>query len=135
MCMVLISRHSDKLRERRWHLIVPFCVGAVGLVLAGVFSDHVWLSLAALSIAAGGSLTTSPLFWSLPTAVLSGAAAAAGIAVINSIANLAGFVSPYMIGLVKDATGRTDVGLYVLAAVLVFGALLTWTIPAKLVNK
>jgi len=134
-CMVLISRHSDKTRERRWHLIVPFTVAATGLVLAGIFSDNVWLSLAALSMAAGGSLTTSPLFWSLPTAVLSGAAAAAGIAVINSIANLAGFVSPYMIGLVKDATGRTDVGLYVLAGVLLFGALLTWTIPAKLVNK
>jgi len=134
-CMILISRHSDRTRERRWHLIVPFSVAATGLVLAGIFSDNVWLSLAALSMAAGGSLTTSPLFWSLPTAVLSGAAAAAGIAVINSIANLAGFVSPYMIGLVKDATGRTDVGLYVLAGVLLCGALLTWTIPAKLVNK
>jgi len=134
-CMVLISRHSDKTRERRWHLIVPFSVAATGLVLAGIFSDNVWLSLAALSLAAGGSLTTSPLFWSLPTAVLSGAAAAAGIAVINSIANLAGFISPYMIGLIKDATGRTDVGLYVLAGVLLCGALLTWSIPAKLVNK
>jgi len=134
-CMVLISRHSDKTRERRWHLIVPFSVAATGLVLAGIFSDNVWLSLAALSMAAGGSLTTSPLFWSLPTAVLSGAAAAAGIAVINSIANLAGFISPYMIGLIKDATGRTDVGLYVLAGVLLCGALLTWSIPAKLVNK
>jgi len=134
-CMILISRHSDRTRERRWHLIVPFSVAATGLVLAGIFSDNVWLSLAALSLAAGGSLTTSPLFWSLPTAVLSGAAAAAGIAVINSIANLAGFVSPYMIGLIKDATGRTDAGLYVLAGVLLCGALLTWTIPAKLVNK
>jgi len=134
-CMVLISRHSDKTRERRWHLMVPFCMAALGLVLAGLFSDSVWLSLAALSLAAGGSLTTSPLFWSLPTAVLSGAAAAAGIAVINSIANLAGFISPYMIGLIKDATGRTDMGLYVLAGVLLFGAFLTWTIPAKLVNK
>jgi len=134
-CMVLISRHSDKTRERRWHLIIPFSVAATGLVLAGIFSDNVWLSLAALSLAAGGSLTTSPLFWSLPTAVLSGAAAAAGIAVINSIANLAGFISPYMIGLIKDATGRTDVGLYVLAGVLLCGALLTWSIPAKLVNK
>jgi len=134
-CMILVSRHSDKTRERRWHLIVPFSVAATGLVLAGIFSDNVWLSLAALSLAAGGSLTTSPLFWSLPTAILSGAAAAAGIAVINSIANLAGFVSPSMIGLVKDATGRTDVGLYVLAGWLLLGAFLTWTIPAKLVNK
>jgi len=134
-CMLLVSRHSDQTRERRWHLIVPFTVAAIGLVLAGLFSNNVWLSLAALSVAAGGSLTTSPLFWSLPTAVLSGTAAAAGIAVINSIANLAGFVSPYMIGLVKDATGRTDAGLYVLAGVLLFGALLTWTLPAKLVNK
>jgi len=135
ICMVLVSRHSDKMRERRWHLIVPFSVAALGLVLAGIFSDNVVLSLIALSMAAGGSLSTSPLFWSLPTAILTGATAAAGIAVINSFANLAGFVSPYMIGVVKDITGRTDMGLYVLAAVLLLGAFLTWTVPARLVNK
>ena len=133
--MFLVSRSSDRMRERRWHLIVPFCVGATGLVIAGVFSHSVPLSLAGLCLAAGGSLATSPLFWSLPTAILSSVGAAAGIAMINSFANLAGFISPYMIGLIKDQTQSASMGLYVLAGVLLFGALLTYTVPAKLVNK
>ena len=136
MCsMILVSRSSDRHRERRWHLIVPFCCGALGLVLAGIFSDDVVISLAALALAAGGSLATSPLFWSLPTAILSSVGAAAGIAMINSFANLAGFISPYMIGLIKDATQSASMGLYVLACVLLLGALLTWTVPPQLVNK
>lgn len=133
--MLLVSRSSDRMRERRWHLIVPFCCGALGLALSAAFSNNVYLSLAALALAAGGSLATSPLFWSLPTAILSSAGAAAGIALINSFANLAGFVSPYMIGVIKDATNSTDIALYVLACVLLFGAFLTYTVPAKLVNK
>lgn len=123
------------MRERRWHLIVPFCCGAAGLVLSAIFSDSVALSLAALALAAGGSLATSPLLWSLPTALLSGAGAAAGISMINSFANLAGFVSPYMIGLIKDATHSTNLAMFVLAGVLLFGAVLTYTVPAELVNK
>ncbi|QKS60639.1 MFS transporter [Cupriavidus gilardii] len=133
--MILVSRSSDRMRERRWHLIVPFGCGAAGLMLSAVFSDNVAWSLAALALAAGGSLATSPLFWSLPTAILSGAGAAAGIAMINSFANLAGFLSPYMIGLIKDATQSTNLAMFVLAGVLLMGALLTYTVPAKLVNK
>jgi D-galactonate transporter len=133
--MILVSRSSDRYRERRWHLIVPFCVAATGLVLSAVFSHNTALSLAALALAAGGSLATSPLFWSLPTAILSGVGAAAGIAMINSFANLAGFLSPYMIGLVKDATQSTNAAMFVLAGVLLCGALLTYSVPAKLVNK
>lgn len=133
--MNLVSRSSDRMRERRWHLIVPFCVGAAGLMLSAIFSGNVYLSLAALALAAGGSLATSPLFWSLPTAILSSAGAAVGIALINSFANLAGFISPYMIGLIKDATQSTNAAMFVLAGVLLFGAFLTYTVPAKLVNK
>ena len=93
------------------------------------------LAAAALALAAGGSPATSPLFWSLPTAILSSVGAAAGIAMINSFANLAGFISPYMIGLIKDATQSTNIAMFVLAGVLLFGAFLTYTVPAKLVNK
>ncbi len=133
--MNLVSRSSDRMRERRWHMIVPFCAGALGLVLSALLGGNPYLSLAALSLAAGGSLATSPLFWSLPTAILSSTGAAAGIAMINSVANLAGFISPYMIGVVKDATHSTNAAMFVLAGVLLFGAVLTYTIPAKLVNK
>ena len=75
-----------------------------------------------LSLAAAGVLTCAPLFWSLPTAFLSGTAAAAGIAIVNSVGNLAGFVSPYMVGYLKDLTQSTQSGMYVLAALLVLGA-------------
>ena len=62
------------------------------------------------------------VFWTMPAAILSGAAAAAGIALINSIGNIGGFAGPYLVGLVKDATDSTDGGLIVLAAILVIGA-------------
>ncbi|MFT3811887.1 MAG: MFS transporter [Acidovorax sp.] len=135
IAMNLVSRSSDRRRERRWHMIVPFCAGALGLTLSALWQGNVALSLAALALAAAGSLSTSPLFWSLPTAILSSTGAAAGIAMINSFANLAGFVSPYMIGVIKDATHSTNAAMYVLAGVLLLGAVLTYTIPAKLVNK
>ena len=80
-------------------------------------------------------LTCAPLFWSLPTAFLSGAAAAAGIAIINSVGNLAGFASPYLIGYLKDLTHSTETGMYVLAGMLVVGALAVFLTPAQLVNR
>ena len=75
------------------------------------------------------------MFWSLPTAFLNGVAAAAGIAAINSVGNLAGFASPYLIGAIKDLTQSTNIGLYVLAGVLVAGAGIVLSLPARLVNR
>jgi hypothetical protein len=95
--MNLCGRSADAHRERRWHLIVPALVGAVGFTVAASFADNVVVSIIFLSMAAAGVLTCAPLFWSLPTAFLTGTGAAAGIAVINSVGNLAGFASPYMI--------------------------------------
>ena len=82
-----------------------------------------------------GILCTLPLFWSLPTSFLVGAGAAAGIALINSLGNLAGFVSPYMMGWLKDMTKSTDAGMYVLATSLVVGALLTLSVSAKSLKR
>jgi nitrate/nitrite transporter NarK len=75
------------------------------------------------------------VFWSLPTAFLGGTAAAAGIAAINSVGNLAGFVSPYIVGWLKDLTGSTAAGMYVVAAALILGAILVVRIPARLVSR
>ncbi|BCF91567.1 MULTISPECIES: MFS transporter [Paraburkholderia] len=133
--MNVMGRSADKYRERRWHLIGPALAGAVGFTVAASFADNTVVSIAFLSIAAAGVLTCAPLFWSLPTAFMSGATAAAGIAIINSIGNLAGFASPYMIGYLKDLTHSTQSGMYVLAAMLVIGALATWLTPARLVNR
>jgi D-galactonate transporter len=135
VAMVLIGRSADRLRERRWHVAIPGVVGAAGLLLSTLFSDNTWLSMSALTLATVGILTTLPLFWSLPTAFLGGTAAAAGIALINSVGNLAGFVSPFMVGWLKDLTHSTNSGMYMLTASLVLGALLTLTMPARLVNK
>ncbi|MEV4782249.1 MFS transporter [Burkholderia sp. LMU1-1-1.1] len=122
--MVLAARHSDRSGERRWHAAVAALAGALGLVVATVYSDNTVIAMAALSLATAGILSTFPIFWSLPTAMLGGAAAAAGIALINSVGNLAGFVSPYLVGAIKDATHSTASGIYLLAASLVIGAVL-----------
>ena len=135
VAMNVCGRSADARRERRWHLIVPALVGAVGFTVAASFADNVVVSIVFLSMAAAGVLTCAPLFWSLPTAFLTGTGAAAGIAVINSVGNLAGFASPYMIGYLKDLTHSTQVGMYVLAGMLVLGAILVWRTPAKLVNR
>jgi MFS family permease len=124
VAMVLASRSSDRSGERRWHISGAAFIGGLGLVLSGMFGSDLTLAMAALSLATMGILTSLPLFWTLPTAMLRGSAAAAGIALINAIGNLAGFVSPFMVGSIKDATGSTTAGLYVLAASLVVGGLL-----------
>jgi D-galactonate transporter len=136
IAMILFGRSADRARERRWHLVIPMVLGALGLVastLAG--STHTGLAVAALTVASAGIITSAPLFWSLPTAFLTGVAAAAGIAAINSVGNLAGFVSPYVIGWLKDLTQSTASGMYVLAVVLILGALAVLTVPKRLVNK
>ena len=134
--MLLLGRSSDKRGERRWHLVIPMLLGAVGLVgsaLAG--TTNTGIAIMFLTIAAAGVLSSAPLFWSLPTAFLHGVAAAAGIAAINSVGNLAGFASPFLIGAIKDLTQSTDIGLYLLAGVLVAGAAVVMSVPARLVNR
>ena len=135
IAMNLLGRSADARRERRWHLVVPATLGAIGFIVAASFADNTVVSVIALSLAAAGVLSCAPLFWSLPTAFLSGAAAAVGIAMINSVGNLAGFVSPYLVGYLKDLTHSTQSGLYVLAAMLVLGAIAVLRTPAQLVNR
>jgi D-galactonate transporter len=132
--MILLGRSADRMRERRWHLIVPALCGAVGFVVAASTGSTV-VAIAALSVAAGGVLTCAPLFWSLPTAFLSGAGAAAGIALINSVGNLAGFASPYVIGALRDSTGSTAAGMYALAVMLVIGSVCVFVTPKHVVNR
>lgn len=131
VCMVLVGQSSDRLAERRWHLVVPASLGAVGLVLSGVFGNQPVLGMLALTLGTAGILSVLPVFWTLPTAFLTGASAAAGIALVNSIGNLAGFLSPYMVGLVKDATGNTTLALYMLACSMALGAILTFFVTRR----
>jgi MFS family permease len=121
--MIFVGRSADVRRERRWHTAVPMLAGAIGMTLSAAAGGDTRVAVACLSIAAAGVFSAGPVFWGLPTAFLGGAAAAAGIAVINSIGNLAGFVSPYLVGWLKDLTGSTEAGMYAVSIVLVVGAL------------
>ncbi len=134
--MALFARSSDVRNERRWHVVLPALIGGIGLAGAAVAGPTASpaLGMAVLSVATLGILASLPVFWNLPTALLGGGAAAAGIAMINSLGNLAGFLSPYLVGFVKDATGTTTLALYTLSAFLFFAALvvlLTEASPAK----
>ncbi|QGZ60897.1 MFS transporter [Paraburkholderia acidisoli] len=133
--MVLVAKSADRTRERRWHIAIPAAIGAIGLVLSVTWAHDTTLAMTALTIATFGILTTLPLFWSLPTSWLAGAGAAAGIALINSIGNLAGFLSPYMVGWLKQVTSANDSGMYMLAAFMILGGLLALSAPAKQVNR
>lgn len=133
--MILAGRSGDHFQERRWHLIIPMCAGAIALTFATLFASNLTLSLICLCIAASGVLTASSLFWMLPTNFLGGVSAAAGIAAVNSFANLAGFCSPYLIGWVTTNTGSNAFGMFLITAVLIFGASLVLRVPAKLVNR
>jgi len=122
--MLIVGRSADLRKERRWHLVVPMLMGAIGLVIAVNFAANPAIAILGLTIATMGALTGLPMFWPVPTAMLSAGAAAGGLALINSMGQMAGFLSPYLVGWVKDSTGSTDAALYVLAAVIVGGSLL-----------
>ena len=135
IAMVGISRHSDAARERRWHLVIPAIVGAAGWLLTVRYGANSAAALLGMSLAMAGVTTSLSQFWCLPTAILAGAAAATGIALVNSFGNLAGFVSPWAIGWIIDRTHSTDLGVYALAGVLAIGSLLVLTIPGRIVNR
>lgn len=135
VAMLSFGRSSDRTGERRWHVIIPMLMGAAGYLVVAMAGHNVPLALLGLSLAAAGVITPGPLFWAMPSAFLVGSAAAAGVAAINAFAGLAGFVSPYFIGWLRDLTQSSTIAMYVSAVVLVAGALLVLTIPAKLVNR
>jgi MFS transporter, ACS family, tartrate transporter len=112
------GRHSDAKLERRFHTGFAIFIAAAGLTAAAFLNDPT-AKMVAFSVAGFGIFGCLPVFWTLPTAFLSGAAAAGGIAIINSIGNLAGFVGPSVMGMIKDSTGSFTNGLLVLAAVAV----------------
>jgi MFS family permease len=113
--MVLWGRHSDRTGERPRHVAIAYAVSAFGLIATALMADPV-LTMVMLIIASMGGSSTGPTFWTLPTAMLSGTAAAGGIALINALGNLGGFFGPYVFGLIKDATGGSfTFGLIALA--------------------
>ncbi|MFB3903797.1 MAG: MFS transporter [Acidobacteriota bacterium] len=129
--MVLVGRHSDATQERRWHIAIASFAASVGFMASALFTGSPVLSLLALTVSAVGVMSVLSSFWALPTAVLSGTAAAAGLALINSFGNLAGHVSPSVVGFIKDLTGELTGGLWVLAASLMLSCLLVLWLTRK----
>jgi MFS family permease len=115
--MILNGRHSDQVGEARLHCGLAALIGAIAVAALGfLVSRSPTGSLVALTIAIAGTMSAIPVFWQIPSKFLAGPAAAAGIALINSVANLAGFGAPSVIGLIKEATGSVSIGLWFVAA-------------------
>ena len=124
VAMILWARHSDRTGERTWHVVIACLVASAGLMLAGAASSVVAV-IAALSLVNIGISAAKPPLWAMPTMFLSGSAAAVGIATINAIGNLGGFVGPWVIGWIKDSTGSFAGGLVFVAVLLVLSAVLS----------
>ncbi|SAK45991.1 major facilitator transporter [Caballeronia catudaia] len=134
VALPLVGASADKRRERRLHLAIPMLISAAGFATLPMLGS-VGASIVCVSVAAAGILASSSQFWSLPTAVLGGMSAAAGIAAVNCFANLAGFFSPAIVGWLNDFTGKSTAGLIFISLAVVLGAVLVFFVPAKTVNR
>ncbi|AIR87733.1 MFS transporter [Pseudomonas cremoricolorata] len=138
LTMIVVGRLSDASGERRKFVCALVVAGALGFFSAGVFAQHVWLLMTSLALLGGGVIASIPAFWALPPKLLAGAGAGAagGIALINTMGQFGGIVSPVMVGYIRDMTGSTTPALYVIGGVGLFAAaLLYWALPERLRTK
>jgi nitrate/nitrite transporter NarK len=124
VAMVWVGHHSDVTGERRWHVGLVCILGAAGLALSAVPGIPPFVVILALAMATSGIIAGSSTFWSLPTSYLTGAAATAGIAWINSVGNLGGYLGPWAIGKIKDMTQSITWAMLLLSAGLLVSATL-----------
>jgi D-galactonate transporter len=125
IAMVWNGHHSDVTGERRWHVAGACIIGAIAFAVSAMPGVGGWAGIAALTVATAGVMSAVSCFWSVPTGILSGTAAAAGIAWINSVGNLAGFVSPKVVGWIRDNTHNMPLALSILSASVLLAGLLT----------
>ncbi len=128
--LIANARHSDRTRERRWHAVAGFVVSATGLLIAGLFSHNTYLALGGLMLAHSGVVIVSGTIFSLPATFVMGAAAATGFALITTIGNLAGYSTPFLFGVLADATGSFSTGFFAMSAVALIGATIILATPA-----
>jgi D-galactonate transporter len=134
IALPFVGMSSDRTKARRLHCAVPMLVAALALFVLPA-TNGVATAIALLSFAAAGAISGTSQFWALPTAFLGGMTAAAGIAAINCIANLAGFFSPSIVGWLNDLTGRQSAGLMFTSGALLVGAALIALVPGRIVNR
>jgi MFS transporter, ACS family, tartrate transporter len=128
--MIVIGRHSDQTGERRWHIALSGAVGGVSLALAG-FAHNAAAAIALLSLAMLGLASMLGPFWAFATSFLGGIGAAAGIALVNSVGNIGGFVGPNIVGYVREATSSFSAGLAIVGAMLVGGGALVLAVNPR----
>ena len=129
--MILLSHHSDKTGERRLHYVTNVTMGAIGLILSGVYASNPVLAIIFLSLGTLGVIGSMPLFWPLPSAFLAGTAAAAGIGIVNSVGNLGGYFGPNIPIWAKAVSSDKSAALYIIAGILLIGAFLTFFFVPK----
>jgi MFS family permease len=126
---------ADRHGERRWHTAVPCFVTAIGLAVVATPDIGVTVAMLGLVLCAAGASTAQAAFWTLPPAFLTGAGAAAGIALVNSLGNVAGMASTSLVGWLTDLTGTPNVSLYLFSGIVAIGALMVLRLPANVVNR
>ncbi|WP_250518581.1 MFS transporter [Caballeronia sp. ATUFL_M1_KS5A] len=135
IALFVSNRSADRTGGRRAHFALFMLIGAVGLATSMWLSAGPIMTTLCLSIAAAGVYSCVALFWALPTSLFVGASVAAALAFINSVGNIAGFVSPYLVGMLNVMVGHAEVGMYVISAFLVLGAAMTMRLPKTLDDK
>lgn len=136
--MIVVGRLSDATGERRKFVCGLVIAGAMGFFSAGIFADHVVMLMVSLALLGGGVIAAIPAFWALPPKLLAGAGAGAagGIALINTLGQVGGIVSPVMVGYIRDMTGSTTPALYLIGMIgLLAASLLFWALPERLRSK
>lgn len=136
LCMIVVGRLSDTTGERRKFVAALLLMAVAGFVAAGLFDRQPGLLVVALAVMGAGVVASIPAFWALPPKLVTGAGAAGGIALINTLGQLGGIVSPVMVGRIKDITGSTTPALYVIAGLsLVCVMILLWGLPQALRSR
>lgn len=135
VAMVGWATHADRTGERRWHTLVPCLVTAAGLLITALTLNTTALAVAAMVLVAAGASAAQATFWTIPPALLSGAGAAAGIALINSVGNIGGAISTSLVGWLTDLTGTPASSLYSFAVVLLVGGLLVLALPRSVNDR
>jgi nitrate/nitrite transporter NarK len=133
--MFLVSRSSDRSKERRWHSAIPALVSALSLGAALMTSDKVGISLFFISVATAGMWMAYTVFWSIPSSYLKDRSAAGGIALINTIGIFGGFLSPTIVGWLRTASGSFRVSLMLMVGVMIVGAVLLASIRIPIISR
>ncbi len=126
-----VPRHSERVGEKTWHIVIPVAIGALCLVGSVVVPGNA-TKFALLCVAAACIFSAQPIFWTLPSSFLTGSSAAAGLAVINAVGNLGGFVAQNVVPWIKESTGSTLAPMLFLAACLGFAGLMIFVVQALL---